>query len=48
MSLANKLTLARLAMVPVFLAMMEIPFPHHTAWAAAVFLAAALTDLLDG
>lgn len=48
MSLANKLTLARLAMVPVFLAMMEIPFPHHTAWAAAIFLAAALTDLLDG
>ncbi|MFR1760254.1 MAG: CDP-diacylglycerol--glycerol-3-phosphate 3-phosphatidyltransferase [Christensenellaceae bacterium] len=48
MSLANKLTLARLAMVPVFLAMMEIPFPHHTTWAAAVFLAAALTDLLDG
>ena len=48
MSLANKLTLARLAMVPVFLAMMEIPVPHHTAWAAAVFLAAALTDLLDG
>lgn len=48
MSLANKLTLARIAMVPVFLVLAEIPFPHHMTWAAAVFLAATLTDLLDG
>ena len=48
MSLATKLTLARIAMVPVFLVLAEIPFPHHMTWAAAVFLAATLTDLLDG
>ncbi len=48
MSLANKLTLARIVLVPVFLALVQIPFPHHMTWAAVVFLAAALTDLLDG
>lgn len=48
MSLANKLTLARIVMVPFFLALVEIPFSHHMTWAAAVFLIATLTDLLDG
>ena len=31
MSLANKLTLARIAMVPVFLVLAEIPFPRSYA-----------------
>ena len=48
MSLANKLTLARIAMVPLFLVLMEVVFPHHITWAAVIFFLATITDLLDG
>ena len=48
MSLANKLTLARIVMVPVFLVLMEVAFPHHMTVAAVVFFLATITDLLDG
>lgn len=48
MSLANKLTLARIAVVPVFLVLMQIDFAHHMSWAAVVFFLATMTDLLDG
>ena len=48
MSLANKLTLARIVTVPIFLVLMEIVFPHHMTWAAVVFFLATITDLLDG
>lgn len=48
MTLANKLTVARLAAVPVFLAAAEIPFPHHELIAAVIFVLAGVTDILDG
>jgi len=48
MNLPNKLTLFRVALAPVYLAL-QAAAPRWTAWAAlAVFAVAALTDLLDG
>src|SRR5690242_6782498 len=48
MNIANKVTLSRIAMVPVFMAFMLIDFPFHMQLALAVFLIASLTDKLDG
>ncbi|MFA5676757.1 MAG: CDP-diacylglycerol--glycerol-3-phosphate 3-phosphatidyltransferase [Christensenellales bacterium] len=48
MNIANKLTLIRVALIPIFIAFfyIEIPFSQH--FAALVFIAASLTDLFDG
>lgn len=50
MNLANKLTLVRIFMVPVFLVIlaMKIKAPYGDFLAAAVFILAASTDGLDG
>lgn len=48
MNLPNKLTILRIVMAPVFLALLLIPFPHHYLAALLVFIAASLTDLIDG
>ena len=48
MNLPNKLTLLRMAMVPVYVAVLLIDFPHHILIALGVFILASLTDLLDG
>lgn len=48
MTTANKLTLLRIALIPVFLALMYFIFPGHRLAALAVFIAASLTDYLDG
>lgn len=48
MNLPNKLTILRIMMAPVFLALLLIPFPHHYLAALLVFIAASLTDLIDG
>ncbi len=49
MNLPNKITLFRVAMIPVFLIFMFIEsIPYGRYIAAAVFIIAALTDLLDG
>ena len=48
MNLPNKLTLARIFLVPVFLACMYLPFTHHFSVAAVVFIIASITDALDG
>lgn len=48
MNLANKITLLRIAMVPIFMVLMLLEFPYHMEAALAVFLAASLTDKLDG
>ena len=48
MNLPNKLTLLRIALVPVYLVLQAMD-ARWTAWAAlAVFAVAAFTDLLDG
>ena len=48
MNLPNKLTLSRILLVPFFVAALLIDFPFHTAVAAVIFIAATLTDMLDG
>jgi len=48
MNLANKITLARILLLPVFILLAALDFPYHDVWAAAVFVIAALTDTLDG
>jgi CDP-diacylglycerol--glycerol-3-phosphate 3-phosphatidyltransferase len=49
MNLPNKITLFRVAMIPIFLVfMLATDIPYNNYIAAAIFLIAALSDLLDG
>ena len=48
MNLPNKLTVLRIALVPVFMVLAYLPFPGHMYAALAVFILASLTDFLDG
>lgn len=48
MTTANKLTLLRIALIPVFLGVLYAGFPGARYWALAVFIIASLTDFLDG
>jgi CDP-diacylglycerol--glycerol-3-phosphate 3-phosphatidyltransferase len=48
MTPANKLTLLRLALVPMFLAIMEFGHFYARVMALIVFVGASLTDLYDG
>ncbi len=48
MNLANKLTLSRICLVPVFVVLVSINIPYGDYIAAAVFILAASTDGLDG
>ena len=48
MNLPNKLTVSRLLLTFVFLAAIFLQFPFHRTVALVVFVAASITDLLDG
>ncbi len=48
MNTANKLTLLRVAMIPAFLLALYLGVPGANWWALALFIAASLTDMLDG
>ncbi len=49
MNTPNKLTLLRIALIPVFVALFELTaIPHNMMWALLVFIAASITDQLDG
>lgn len=48
MNLPNKLTLGRIILTPFMVAALLIDFPMHTALALLLFVAASLTDMLDG
>lgn len=48
MNLPNKLTLARIVLVPVFMLIAWLRLPYADYLATSVFVLAALTDTLDG
>ncbi len=48
MNLPNKLTIIRCVMTPIFLLTMLWEFPCHYAVALVLFIAASLTDMIDG
>lgn len=48
MNLANKLTIARIFLVPVFMIVLLNKIPYGIYLAAAIFTIAAITDTLDG
>ncbi|MCL2125820.1 MAG: CDP-diacylglycerol--glycerol-3-phosphate 3-phosphatidyltransferase [Oscillospiraceae bacterium] len=48
MNTPNKLTLIRVALIPVFLIVLYIGFPGSNYAAMAIFIAAGLTDIADG
>lgn len=48
MNTANKLTMLRVVMIPIYLVLWHLDFPYHNYAALAVFILASLTDLLDG
>lgn len=48
MTTANKLTIARVALIPAFLIILYWGFPGSRYVALGVFILASLTDLLDG
>jgi CDP-diacylglycerol--glycerol-3-phosphate 3-phosphatidyltransferase len=47
-NLANKITIVRVLLIPIFVALLKIPFPNHIYLAALLFALAASTDSLDG
>ncbi|MBR5134785.1 MAG: CDP-diacylglycerol--glycerol-3-phosphate 3-phosphatidyltransferase, partial [Clostridia bacterium] len=48
MNLPNRLTLVRICLVPLYMALLVIEFPFHYAAALLVFIIASLTDYFDG
>ena len=48
MNIANKLTILRIILIPVFIVFFYIDIPHNLHWATMIFIIASLTDLFDG
>ena len=48
MNTANKLTMLRVALIPVFLVLLYLPVPFHTEFALVIFILASVTDFIDG
>ena len=48
MTTANKLTIMRIALIPVFLVVLYLDFAGARWWALGIFIVACLTDFADG
>ena len=48
MNTANKLTMVRILLIPIFLAVLYIGFPYSEYVAMALFIIAGVTDVVDG
>lgn len=48
MNLANKITMVRIFMIPLFMVAYLVDFPYHNLVACAIFALAAFTDGVDG
>ena len=48
MNTANKLTMLRVVLIPVFLVLLYFPIPFHRAFALVIFILASVTDFIDG
>jgi CDP-diacylglycerol--glycerol-3-phosphate 3-phosphatidyltransferase len=48
MTTANKLTLTRVAMIPIFLIILYLDFPGNNYVGLAIFILASITDFVDG
>ena len=48
MNTPNKLTIGRIIATPFFMAALMIDFPYHYTVALILFIAASLTDMIDG
>lgn len=48
MNTANKLTLTRVLMIPLFLVVLYLDFPFNQYIALAIFVLASITDFVDG
>ena len=48
MNTANKLTMLRVIMIPVFMVALYLDFPFHSFVALVIFILASVTDFIDG
>ena len=48
MTLANKITIARIFIIPIFIIFLLSEFPYSNYLAAIIFIVAASTDSMDG
>lgn len=48
MNTANKLTMTRIVMIPIFLVVLYLNFPFNQYVALAIFALASITDFIDG
>ena len=48
MNTANKLTMIRVALIPIFMSVLYIGFPYSNYVAMAIFVIASITDFADG